>query len=117
MSSNTQHRIMLAGGGTAGHVNPLLAVADAIRRLDPDADIIALGTAVGLEADLVPQAGYQLETIEKVPFPADPTVRRWNFPANGRRRRPRWWSTLSIRAPGGRRLRRLRICAGLFRRA
>ena len=31
MSSNTQHRIMLAGGGTAGHVNPLLAVADAIR--------------------------------------------------------------------------------------
>ena len=51
MSSNTQHRIMLAGGGTAGHVNPLLAVADAIRCLDPDADIIALGTAVGLEAD------------------------------------------------------------------
>nr|MBN2924414.1 glycosyltransferase [Bifidobacterium sp.] len=49
MSSNTQHRIMLAGGGTAGHVNPLLAVADAIRCLDPDADIIALGTAVGLE--------------------------------------------------------------------
>ena len=42
MSSNTQHRIMLAGGGTAGHVNPLLAVADAIRCLDPDADIIAL---------------------------------------------------------------------------
>lgn len=89
MSSNTQHRIMLAGGGTAGHVNPLLAVADAIRCLDPDADIIALGTAVGLEADLVPQAGYQLETIEKVPFPRRPNRAALEFPANGRLRRPR----------------------------
>ena len=80
MSSNTQHRIMLAGGGTAGHVNPLLAVADAIRCLDPDADIIALGTAVGLEADLVPQAGYQLETIEKVPFPRRPNRAALEFP-------------------------------------
>lgn len=71
---------MLAGGGTAGHVNPLLAVADAIRRLDPDADIIALGTAVGLEADLVPQAGYQLETIEKVPFPRRPNRAALEFP-------------------------------------
>lgn len=84
-SAGTRHRIILAGGGTAGHVNPLLAVADAIRRSEPDADIIALGTAVGLEADLVPAAGYRLETIEKVPFPRRPGVYMVKFPAKWRR--------------------------------
>ena len=85
MSTGTQHRIILAGGGTAGHGNPLLAVADAIRARDEDADIIALGTAVGLEADLVPAAGYRLETIEKVPFPRRPNVYMFTFPAKWRR--------------------------------
>lgn len=61
--------IVLAGGGTAGHVNPLLSIADQIRARRPQARIRVIGTAVGLEADLVPQAGYPLETIEKVPFP------------------------------------------------
>ncbi|RSX47904.1 UDP-N-acetylglucosamine--N-acetylmuramyl- (pentap eptide) pyrophosphoryl-undecaprenol N-acetylglucosamine transferase [Bifidobacterium castoris] len=84
-NAGTRHRIILAGGGTAGHVNPLLAVADAIRRSEPDADIIALGTAVGLEADLVPAAGYRLETIEKVPFPRRPGVYMVKFPAKWRR--------------------------------
>ena len=40
--------IVLAGGGTAGHVNPLLSVADAIRRIEPDAGLSVIGTAVGL---------------------------------------------------------------------
>ncbi|PKU89748.1 UDP-N-acetylglucosamine--N-acetylmuramyl- (pentapeptide) pyrophosphoryl-undecaprenol N-acetylglucosamine MurG [Bifidobacterium thermophilum] len=64
--------IVLAGGGTAGHVNPLLSVADAIRRIEPDAGLSVIGTAVGLEHDLVPQAGYELDTVEKVPFPRRP---------------------------------------------
>ena len=58
--SNQKH-IVLAGGGTAGHVNPLLAVAHVIRELEPDADIAVVGTVVGLEHDLVPQAGFELE--------------------------------------------------------
>ncbi|NEG70050.1 UDP-N-acetylglucosamine--N-acetylmuramyl-(pentapeptide) pyrophosphoryl-undecaprenol N-acetylglucosamine transferase [Bifidobacterium choloepi] len=73
--------IVLAGGGTAGHVNPLLAVAAAISRREPDAEVVALGTAVGLEASLVPAAGYQLETIEKVPFPRRPNAYLFKFPA------------------------------------
>ena len=85
MKTEAKH-ILLAGGGTAGHVNPLLAVADAIAARDPEGtSIIALGTAVGLEADLVPQAGYRLETIEKVPFPRRPNKAALQFPFKWKR--------------------------------
>lgn len=60
---------LLAGGGTAGHVNPLLAVADALTRRDPDATVLVLGTKEGLESRLVPERGYPLLTVDKVPFP------------------------------------------------
>ena len=73
--------IVLAGGGTAGHVNPLLAVADAIRGLEPQSQVSVIGTAVGLEHDLVPVAGYELDTIEKVPFPRRPNMAALRFPA------------------------------------
>lgn len=63
---------LLAGGGTAGHVNPLLATADELRRREPDASIIVVGTAEGLEARLVPLRGYELVTIPRLPFPRRP---------------------------------------------
>ncbi|GGC94545.1 UDP-N-acetylglucosamine--N-acetylmuramyl-(pentapeptide) pyrophosphoryl-undecaprenol N-acetylglucosamine transferase [Tersicoccus solisilvae] len=61
--------IVLAGGGTAGHVSPLLAIADALRAARPDADLLAVGTATGMETRLVPAAGYRLATIDRVPLP------------------------------------------------
>ena len=61
--------VILAGGGTAGHVEPALATADALRRLDPSIGITALGTASGLEARLVPARGYELAEIPRVPLP------------------------------------------------
>lgn len=87
MATSTPRTIILAGGGTAGHVNPLLAVADAITARDPQAEVIALGTEVGLEADLVPQAGYELATIEKVPFPRRPDMAALRFPMQWHRER------------------------------
>ena len=60
---------MLAGGGTAGHVEPALAVADALTAIDPDIRITALGTQRGLETRLVPARGYRLELITPVPLP------------------------------------------------
>ena len=50
-------RVLLAGGGTAGHTSPLLATADALRRRDPDVEITALGTARGLETRVDPGGG------------------------------------------------------------
>ena len=60
---------LLAGGGTAGHVNPLLALADKIKNDSPSNKILALGTEEGLEKDLVPARGYELLTVERLPFP------------------------------------------------
>ncbi|MCU1543641.1 MAG: UDP-N-acetylglucosamine--N-acetylmuramyl-(pentapeptide) pyrophosphoryl-undecaprenol [Microbacteriaceae bacterium] len=60
---------LLAGGGTAGHVNPLLATADRIVDRHPDAAVLVLGTREGLEARLVPERGYELLTVARLPFP------------------------------------------------
>jgi UDP-N-acetylglucosamine--N-acetylmuramyl-(pentapeptide) pyrophosphoryl-undecaprenol N-acetylglucosamine transferase len=61
--------VVLAGGGTAGHVEPAMAVADALSALDPQVRITALGTRRGLETRLVPERGYHLELITPVPLP------------------------------------------------
>ncbi|MCR6031970.1 undecaprenyldiphospho-muramoylpentapeptide beta-N-acetylglucosaminyltransferase [Nocardioides sp. zg-579] len=65
-------RVLLAGGGTAGHTSPLLATADALKRLRPDVEITCLGTPRGLENRVVPEAGYPLELIPPVPLPRKP---------------------------------------------
>lgn len=76
---------LLAGGGTAGHVNPLLAVADALRERDPESTVLVLGTAEGLEARLVPERGYDLVVVDRVPFPRRPDRQAVAFPARFRR--------------------------------
>ncbi len=65
--------VVLAGGGTAGHIEPALALADALRREDPAVGITALGTQRGLETRLVPERGYALELVPAVPLPRRPT--------------------------------------------
>ncbi|MGH3444858.1 MAG: UDP-N-acetylglucosamine--N-acetylmuramyl-(pentapeptide) pyrophosphoryl-undecaprenol N-acetylglucosamine transferase, partial [Nocardioidaceae bacterium] len=67
-------RVLLAGGGTAGHTSPLLATADALRRLDESVQVTALGTARGIETRVVPEAGYPLELIPPVPLPRHVSV-------------------------------------------
>jgi UDP-N-acetylglucosamine--N-acetylmuramyl-(pentapeptide) pyrophosphoryl-undecaprenol N-acetylglucosamine transferase len=76
---------LLAGGGTAGHVNPLLAVADALRAREADAEVLVLGTQEGLEARLVPERGYELLLVDKVPFPRRPNGDALRFPGRFRR--------------------------------
>ncbi|EFG27328.2 UDP-N-acetylglucosamine--N-acetylmuramyl-(pentapeptide) pyrophosphoryl-undecaprenol N-acetylglucosamine MurG [Scardovia inopinata] len=72
--------IVLAGGGTAGHVNPMLSIADQLSILDPSVKLTVIGTSVGLEARLVPAAGLELETIAKVPFPRKINADAVQFP-------------------------------------
>lgn len=61
-------RVLIACGGTGGHINPGLAIADIIKSKYPDAEFLFAGTPKGMEAKLVPQAGYRLETIKVAGF-------------------------------------------------
>ncbi|GLY69403.1 UDP-N-acetylglucosamine--N-acetylmuramyl-(pentapeptide) pyrophosphoryl-undecaprenol N-acetylglucosamine transferase [Amycolatopsis taiwanensis] len=72
--------VVVAGGGTAGHIEPALALADAVMRLRPDAKVVALGTPKGLENKLVPPRGYPLELIPPVPLPRKPTTELLRLP-------------------------------------
>ncbi|MDQ0679137.1 UDP-N-acetylglucosamine--N-acetylmuramyl-(pentapeptide) pyrophosphoryl-undecaprenol N-acetylglucosamine transferase [Arthrobacter pascens] len=73
--------IVLAGGGTAGHISPLLAIAAAVRAAAPEARLLAVGTPSGMETRLVPAAGVELATIDRVPFPRRPSVDLLRLPA------------------------------------
>jgi UDP-N-acetylglucosamine--N-acetylmuramyl-(pentapeptide) pyrophosphoryl-undecaprenol N-acetylglucosamine transferase len=72
--------VVVAGGGTAGHIEPALALADAVMRLRPDARVFALGTQRGLETTIVPARGYPLELIPPVPMPRKPTPELFKLP-------------------------------------
>jgi len=61
--------VVLAGGGTGGHIYPLLAFADCLRRHDPDVRITCLGTPRGLEAEIIPPRGYDLRHIPAYQLP------------------------------------------------
>ncbi|MEV5650087.1 undecaprenyldiphospho-muramoylpentapeptide beta-N-acetylglucosaminyltransferase [Nocardia sp. NPDC052254] len=76
--------VIVAGGGTAGHIEPAMAVADALRRLDPSIRITALGTSRGLETTLIPERGYPLELIPPVPLPRKPTADLLRLPGRVR---------------------------------
>ncbi|MEU9832922.1 undecaprenyldiphospho-muramoylpentapeptide beta-N-acetylglucosaminyltransferase [Streptosporangium sp. NPDC048047] len=73
-------RVVLAGGGTAGHIEPALALADALRQLDPGIGITCLGTERGLETRLVPARGYELELVPAVPLPRSLTPQLLTVP-------------------------------------
>lgn len=66
-------RVLLAGGGTAGHINPALAIAGEIREMEPDAQILFVGRPEGMESKLVPQAGYDYATMNVAGFQRKPS--------------------------------------------
>lgn len=57
-------KVIIAAAGTAGHINPGIAIANKIKEEEKDSEIIFIGTTRGLENDLVPRAGYELKTID-----------------------------------------------------
>jgi UDP-N-acetylglucosamine--N-acetylmuramyl-(pentapeptide) pyrophosphoryl-undecaprenol N-acetylglucosamine transferase len=61
--------IILAGGGSAGHISPMVATAEALRDADPSVSLACVGTPKGIESTVVPRAGLELTFIPAVPFP------------------------------------------------
>lgn len=66
-------KVLLAAGGTAGHIEPALTLADALTAADPATDVVFVGRSVGLESRLVPERGRRLRTIPAVPMPRKPS--------------------------------------------
>lgn len=88
MTNASSHRppsIVLAGGGSAGHVSPLLAVAAKIREISPQSQLLAVGSVNGLENRLVPAAGLELALIDRVPMPRRLNSAALAFPLRMRR--------------------------------
>ena len=77
----TELSIVIAAGGTGGHIYPGLALAGAIHRLAPDARISFVGTRRGLESRLIPEAGHQLHVVDMIPFARNVGARRFLLPA------------------------------------
>jgi UDP-N-acetylglucosamine--N-acetylmuramyl-(pentapeptide) pyrophosphoryl-undecaprenol N-acetylglucosamine transferase len=74
--------VVLAGGGSAGHIEPALALADALLRRDERTEITCLGTTRGgLDTKLIPARGYPLELIPAVPMPRKPTIDVFTVPS------------------------------------
>ena len=100
----TLRSVVLAGGGTGGHIYPLLAFADCLRRHDPAIRITCLGTPKGLETELIPAAGYDLRHVPAYQLPRSVNMdlvrtpdRMWRSARAARQgprrgRRPTSWS-------------------------
>ncbi len=73
-------RIMITGGGTGGHIFPGIAIADAVKRIEPEADIIFVGTKGKIESRVVPKAGYKFVPIWISGFRRSLDLRNLLFP-------------------------------------
>jgi UDP-N-acetylglucosamine--N-acetylmuramyl-(pentapeptide) pyrophosphoryl-undecaprenol N-acetylglucosamine transferase len=73
-------RIIIAGGGTGGHIFPAIAVANALRKMDPSIDILFIGAKGKMEMERVPQAGYNIEGLDIAGFNRNKILKNWNLP-------------------------------------
>ncbi|HVZ96046.1 MAG TPA: undecaprenyldiphospho-muramoylpentapeptide beta-N-acetylglucosaminyltransferase [Chitinophagaceae bacterium] len=78
--SNESKRIIIAGGGTGGHIFPAVAIANAIKRLAPDTEILFVGAKGKMEMEKVPQAGYKIEGLEIAGFNRSSLIKNIGLP-------------------------------------
>lgn len=86
-------KIIISGGGTGGHVFPAIAIADAIKKMRPDAEILFVGAKGKLEMEKVPKAGYPIEGLWISGFQRSLTVRNLLFPV---KLLHSWWRARQI---------------------
>ncbi len=73
-------RIIIAGGGTGGHIFPAVAVAKALKRIDPAIEILFVGAKGKMEMEKVPEAGFSIEGIDIAGFNRSNILKNWNLP-------------------------------------
>ena len=79
-SENGKVRIILAGGGTGGHIFPAIAIANAIRQQRPNAEILFVGAKGKMEMEKVPQAGYNIKGLDIAGFDRSSLIKNISLP-------------------------------------
>src|SRR3954466_6663585 len=75
-----ENKIIIAGGGTGGHIFPAIAIANAIKKLSPDTDILFVGAKGKMEMEKVPQAGYKIEGLDIAGFNRSSLIKNMGLP-------------------------------------
>lgn len=73
-------RIIIAGGGTGGHIFPAIAIANALRRKDPAIEILFVGAKGKMEMEKVPHAGYQIKGLDIAGFNRSSLIKNFSLP-------------------------------------
>lgn len=73
-------RIVIAGGGTGGHIFPAIAIANALKKLDPTVEILFIGARGKMEMEKVPLAGYQIEGLDIAGFNRSSLIKNISLP-------------------------------------
>src|SRR6266705_544990 len=73
-------RIIIAGGGTGGHIFPAIAIANALKKIDPAIEILFVGAKGKMEMEKVPQAGYKIEGIDIAGFNRSSLIKNIGLP-------------------------------------
>ena len=79
MPEESTYRILIGGGGTGGHVFPAIAIADALKQMDPHMEILFVGAEGKLELDKVPEAGYAFNGLPVSGFQGWVTLKNLAF--------------------------------------
>jgi UDP-N-acetylglucosamine--N-acetylmuramyl-(pentapeptide) pyrophosphoryl-undecaprenol N-acetylglucosamine transferase len=74
------NKIIIAGGGTGGHIFPAIAVANALRRIDSSIEVLFIGAKGKMEMEKVPQAGYRIEGLDIAGFNRASLLKNWSLP-------------------------------------
>lgn len=76
----TGGRIIIAGGGTGGHIFPAIAIANAIKKLEPQTEFLFVGAKGKMEMEKVPQAGYKIEGLDIAGFNRSSLIKNFSLP-------------------------------------
>ncbi len=78
--SNLSKRIIIAGGGTGGHIFPALAIANALKKREPDMDILFVGANGKMEMQKIPEAGYAIRGIDIAGYNRSSLIKNFSLP-------------------------------------
>ncbi|MBS1599671.1 MAG: undecaprenyldiphospho-muramoylpentapeptide beta-N-acetylglucosaminyltransferase [Bacteroidetes bacterium] len=79
-AGESSHRIIIAGGGTGGHIFPAVAIANALKKIRPEIEILFVGAKGKMEMEKVPQAGYKIEGIDIAGFNRSSLIKNIGLP-------------------------------------